>query len=98
MTTIIIHNKANESHDCYLILTNELSVLFLFLLSDSSISTRVENLMTPVSNPSGIWHKDDTLENFRMKPSTSDLWREARYDKDNDDNYDDDNDESESSS
>lgn len=51
--------------------------------------------MTPVScagQSDGIWHKDDTFENFHMKPSTSDLWREAMYDKDNDD------DESESSS
>lgn len=59
--------------------------------------------MTPVSCPgqSGIWHKDDTLENFRMKPSTSDLWREAMMfnkDNDDDDDYDDDNNESESSS
>lgn len=59
--------------------------------------------MTPVSCPgqSGIWHKDDTLENFRMKPSTSDLWREAMHYKVNDDDNDDDDyydGESESSS
>lgn len=56
--------------------------------------------MTPVSaagqSGGGIWHKDDTLENFRMKPSTSDLWREAKRNKNNND-FDDD-DESESSS
>ena len=50
-----------------------------FFCSDSSISTRVDMLTTPAEScgQPGIWHKDDTLENFGMKPSTSDLWREV---------------------
>lgn len=68
-----------------------LNVFFYFLSydSDSSISTRVDMLTTPVScgqTTPGMWQKDDTLENFGMKPSTSGLWREANLiDIDDDD-------------
>lgn len=53
---------------------------FSFFHSDSSISTRVDMLTTPADScgQQGIYKTgDDTLENFGMKPSTSDLWREV---------------------
>lgn len=44
-------------------------------------------LTTPGSGAAtpGMWQKDDTLENFGMKPSTSGLWREAKLIDLNDD-------------
>lgn len=44
-------------------------------------------LTTPGSGQAtpGMWQKDDTLENFGMKPSTSGLWREAKLIDLNDD-------------
>lgn len=71
----------------YLISNFSLFLFFTSFHSDSSISTRVDMLTTPGSGQAtpGMWQKDDTLENFGMKPSTSGLWREAKLIDLNDD-------------